>query len=493
MLLALVGFSFTSCKDDEPKMAKAVLASVFSLNYDVQGNEAQEIRVVSDATWEVDAPDWVTVTPTTGTGDTYVTIAVTDNLDGGAPARPRRGEVVFHGNTVASQAVVAIIQTGNKFRDLAPVTATEFYAAADGDAVIVNDLTVVTVTADGFAATDGTMNVVAYTAEKPAVGATIAAYGEKYTDKNGMAALTCDKFTVGGKAATVPAPVDITDKLDSYTSATRTYVTLTGLLDNAKNINVEGATNKGAVIEWSSDINIDALASHNVTVEAFYAGTQAPAVNLVVAKVQDNGLAENVFFFEDFEWLEPWSSQKPAGRTVEDNNPDATAQQLGTNKVDDVSTYDALLAKGYEFPVCCHSSKDPREPKAQVYLQRNYLKFGLTGYYSGLKFTVKPGDNLKEGMKSYISFDWSSQRRGSGLFDPTKLVVIVDDVVFEVPEHGVGENENYRWINARIELGDVVKNGSTVVIRNCDDQWPCADNEALRWFIDNIKIAESDK
>ncbi len=36
--------------------------------------------------------------------------------------------------------------------------------------------------------------------------------------------------------------------------------------------------------------------------------------------------AQTVIFEEDFEWLEPWLSQKPAGQTVETDNPDATAQ-----------------------------------------------------------------------------------------------------------------------------------------------------------------------
>lgn len=105
-LLVFLGFTTTSCDDDDPDVAKAVLASVQVLNYDGQNAAPQEIRVVSDATWTVDAPDWVTVSQTSGSGDLMVTISVADNMRDGALDNPRKGEVVFHGNTVDRKSVV---------------------------------------------------------------------------------------------------------------------------------------------------------------------------------------------------------------------------------------------------------------------------------------------------------------------------------------------------------------------------------------------------
>ncbi|MBP3537701.1 MAG: hypothetical protein J6J93_09225 [Muribaculaceae bacterium] len=201
--------------------------------------------------------------------------------------------------------------------------------------------------------------------------------------------------------------------------------------------------------------------------------------------------AQTVVFEDDFEWLEPWSSQKPAGQTVEENNPDATAQQLGTNKVEDVSTYDALLAKGYEFPICCHTSKSPREAKAQVYLQRNYIKFGLTDYFSGI--TLPAMTEIADGAKTTIAFDWCSMRRGATAWDPTALVVIVKngdtEEQFLVPTHEYTDGEEYAWLPVTVDLGTSVKTGSRITVRNIDSQWPSETaGEKCRWFIDNVKV-----
>jgi len=214
---------------------------------------------------------------------------------------------------------------------------------------------------------------------------------------------------------------------------------------------------------------------------------------------------ETVYFQDDFEWLEPWSSQKPAGNTIAENNADATAQQLGTNKVtidgQEVSTYDALLFKGYEFPVSCAPTKDPRKPAAQSYLQRNYLKFGLTDYFTGItlpKLEKVPA----EGEEITLSFDWCSQRRGNSetaIWDPTALVVIVKNGDTEkqylAPTHKFEAGSDYEWINAVVSLKDAEINGETrITIRNIDEQWPgnkADDTDKSRWFIDNIKLSSS--
>lgn len=191
--------------------------------------------------------------------------------------------------------------------------------------------------------------------------------------------------------------------------------------------------------------------------------------------------AQVVYFQEDFEWLEPWSSQTPAGQTVETNDPGATAQQLGTNKVGEVSTYDALLDKGYEFLTVHHESKAERQPQAQAYLQRNYLKMGLTGYQTGLVLPPLTVDV----NEAKLTFDWCSQRWNSGEWDPTKLIVIAGGKVVEVPEVVREKDSAYSWVNVTLDLGDL-KAGDKITIRNCDEQWPT--DKAMRWFIDNIVL-----
>lgn len=493
-LLAVAGvFSMTSCDDDEPNVAKAVLCNVFSLDYTVDGS-SQEVKVVSDAQWHVEAPEWITVEPSTGSGTTFVTISAPKNFRDGAPDNPRKGEVIFKGNTKASEAVVVVRQDGDPYRDVSPISAADFYAKANEDVVIINNMTVVSVYPTGFVATDGKTNVNAVYADnatdKPAVGETVTINGSRDTDKYGMAYVLFEKAEKGGTVATAPAAVEI--DVDDFSCSTVTAVKFTGLYNaSAGTVTVSDKTNMGLVVSIAEGLDLASMSGHNITLTGYCLGVVAPAVNVIATSFVDNGVQEVIFFQEDFEWLEPWSSQAPAGQTVETNNPDAKAQQLGTNKVDDVSTYDALLEKGYKFPICCAEGKSPREPQGQTYLQRNYIKFGLTGYYSGI--TLPAITDLPDGVKTVICFDWCSQRQGSGIWDPTELVVVVkngeNEEQFLVPTHAYVENEVYSWISVRVDLGASVTKKSEITIRNIDSQWP-GGGSALRWFIDNIKVIE---
>ena len=228
----------------------------------------------------------------------------------------------------------------------------------------------------------------------------------------------------------------------------------------------------------------------NISVVADGAFTVKVDLNAMTLEIVGTAPAYT-YFADDFEWLEPWSSQKPAGQTIESNDVKATAQQLATNKVDGVSTYDALLAKGYDFVNTNSPDKDPRLASAQTYLQRNYLKMGLTGYYSGI---VLPAlKNVPAGANINLSFDASSMRQGDGKWDETKLVVIVangDDVKkypVELPHPADGEA--FQWYPISVALdGAVVTKDTKITIRNADEQWPTETATTFRWFIDNISL-----
>lgn len=220
--------------------------------------------------------------------------------------------------------------------------------------------------------------------------------------------------------------------------------------------------------------------------------------NLEGASSEDP-LPEGVYFKEDFEWMAPWAevgNGKPCGSTVEDDNPDANAPQMATPKVDGVSAYQALLNKGYTILATHASSKSERKPEAQTYLQSNYLKFGLTGYYSGIVMPVK--NEVPSDEEITISFDWCSMRQASGKWDPTELVVIVTtdgvDHAYAVDAWNFENGAAYKWTNEKISVpAGVLKSGSTVTMRNADSQWPVAGSApALRWMLDNIVIGKSE-
>lgn len=202
--------------------------------------------------------------------------------------------------------------------------------------------------------------------------------------------------------------------------------------------------------------------------------------------------ASTPLFADDFEWLEPWASQG-AGKTVETGSTSESAPQLGTYKVDGKSTYEALLEKGYTFPICCAPGKSARQPNAQVYLQRNYLKFGLTGYYSGISFPVDATSAYPNTDYS-LSFKWCPMKMGNGEYDAIKLVVIVKtdegETTYNVPDHGYNAYTTMDWIPVSFNIGSL-SGKVQITVRNADEQWPDESAKAYRWFIDDIKVDEA--
>ena len=89
--LLFAGFAFTACDDDDDKrLSDAVLASVSSLTFEAQDTSEKIITVYADADWVTEIPDWVTVTPTEGTGVMDVTVSVSENMRDGAMDNPRK-------------------------------------------------------------------------------------------------------------------------------------------------------------------------------------------------------------------------------------------------------------------------------------------------------------------------------------------------------------------------------------------------------------------
>lgn len=217
---------------------------------------------------------------------------------------------------------------------------------------------------------------------------------------------------------------------------------------------------------------------------------------------------ETVYFEEDFEWLKPWaectnnSAKTQAGNTVGDNNIDANAPQLATPVVDEVNAVNALKAKGYDFlaTFCPNAGKKEREPGKQIYIQSNYLKFGLTDYFSGIKLPAM--EKLGEGTQNVkIGFDWCPMKRGETknfAYDPTKLVVVLvngeNETKFPVEPLTIADGADMKWYPTVVDFKDATLNkDSRIIIRNIDEQWPAENKgEMLRWFLDNIKVYAAD-
>lgn len=496
MALAACCVSVSCSDDDEPVSAKAVLASASSLTFEAASAAPQSIIITSDAEWYSEAPQNVTVTPATGhAGQTEVTISVADNYVDGVMDNPKTYEVLFRGNTKKSIATVKVYQLGDTYRGVADYQIFELVTAPENTVLQMSGLTIASKLKEGAVATSGDEFVyVAGNPEGVEVGATGIVKGTKKSNIAGIPYVVSDRFDAEGTGSYTPGtPEDFTATIDSYTSDVVKYVTVSGQLAGTK-LTVDGKNGSVEILDIPADLNISEYSYHTVQLTGYYGGKSGATHLLYLTEIKDLGLAEVVYFSDDFEWLEPWSSQTPAGQTVESDSSNSKAQQMGTNKVNDVSTFEAVKAKGYEFIGTHDPAKAERELYKQTYLQRNYIKFGLTGYQSGI--TLPKVSTIPESANVVISFDWCSMRQGGderGKFDATKLVVIVtngtDQKVYDVPEHNLQEGESYRWIPVSIDLaGAKFDANTTITIRNCDEQWGVA--AAYRYFIDNIKLSE---
>ena len=494
-LTLLCTLSLWSCKDNDDNMSKAVLASTSNLFFDATEPTSQVITVVSDANWVAEAPEWITVEPMSGTaGETEVKFTVLDNIRDNQIDAPRVGEVVFRGNILRSRVVVKVQQEGDKFRATKEYKISELETVGDGNIVTLKDMIVYATNATGCIVTDGTdFTFISKPVSTVSVGQKISIGGEKQTDSNKFPYVKGEKI-YDVTSASVPqfTAEDITGKLDSYTNTKRTFVSMTGDVDGSK-ITVEGAKNAVNASNLSDGIEIPN--GHKVKVEGIYTGTASPVVDIFITKVEDLGVNEIIYFADDFEWFEPFSTANkyPAGDHI-GTGITATTTTGEANKVqcpnvvsksytsEGLTVRDALERKGYELLWGIHSSKKAGEC---IYLMRNYLKMGKTAFQAGLTLPKVPE---MANQKTVMTFDWCPMK-GSGGFDETKLEVVVktgsNEVKINVPESTLTANDPMQWIPVTIDLSKVTLDAnSTITIKST--QWE--DTGIYRWFIDNIKI-----
>lgn len=478
------------CNDEESGLSKAVLASAGTLNFEATGTSEKIITIYADADWITEVPEWVTVTPTSGTGTMDVTINVTENIRGGAVDNPRKAALVFKGGTLASRAEVIVSQDGDKYRDCEEYTLAELAELENETVVIVPQVIVTAVTTKGFIVSDGTVNIFMQSSSAVSVGDNVSVKGTKLYDTHSLPYVECDEANVNSTGGTVtyPAVEDITDKLDTYTSTSRTFVTVSGIL-NGNNVTVEGANYSVAITDAPENFDLAPLNGHKVKATGYFAGVAAPVIKLNATAIEDLGVVEIIYFAEDFEWLNPWAEASAAGRTVETDNLGATAPQISSSAtvVDGITANDALLQEGYQFLRVTPSTTEAGEC---IYLQNNYLKFGKTGYQAGI---VLPAiEDIPAGATTVLSFDWCPMRQGSGKIDPVNLVVIVtngsEEATFDVPESGFETGHVLEWVRAEVELtGVTISNDTKITIRAT--QWQVS--TANRWFLDNIKLVKA--
>lgn len=498
-LIAAVGCVFTACNDDDTNMSRIVLASADVLEYEVLPSGPQIITITSDADWVAEAPAWITVSPASGnSGQTEVEIMVNDNLRENLPDNPRRANVLFKGRNLESIATVIIRQDGDKFRDPIDYTIESIASVEDETMVRLPDMTVVALTSKGFIISDGTsFTYIKEPVSAVTVGQKVNVHGEKHSDSMHMTYVLGESISDAG-TGTLPTvtPFDISTTLDQTEGNVYKYVTVTGDFDGTA-VSVAGMTNKVYLIDPAADLGVSNLSGHKVAVIGYFAGAATPVVNVIPTYIEDLGVNEVVYFSDDFEWMDPWTSIAGVHDYVaESSTVKAESKNIAGVNADGKKLYDELVDRGYDFVKATYEGKEDRPFETRIYMQKNYLKFSLTGIEAGLvlpKLSNVPSDEALQ-----LCFNWSPMRQGDPgaegrAYDAISLIVIVEndgaEVKIPVPGHTLTKGGQHEWMYAEIDLSDqTIDENTKITIRSADAKWPT--DKVNRWFIDNIKVRQ---
>ena len=499
-----------SCVKQEsgPDVAKAVLGDVSVMHFEARNPAAQTLTVVSDGPWHTTAPAWITVSPDSGSGECKVTVSAAENADASGLLEPRRDTVILSGNKLSSRHLIIVTQDGDAYRNAEHATVSQVVSLADGKSFILDEATVAAVTGAGFVVTDGSANLYVKAAQEVSVGDKVSLKGLKGT-ANGVAVVTqADECTVKGSGTcTYPDPLDLNERIAGYEAKAMDYVKASGIVSGGNLVFTVDETEYAVKqLDAPAGMSLAALNGHKATVWGYsYGLAGAKMLGLLAVNLQDDGLDQLIYFEDDFEWMEPWTSAAGAG-------DDVTANTVNTDTAPNVfANADALAEFIAEFQKRGYgyvwgwkdqewSDGDPDNGnKRTLYLQRNYLKFGKTNYSSGIILPVLSA--IEGGDDITVSFDWCYCMTGGNKPDLTTLKLVVT---------GGGLFENGTAISDEIVSGQVVAddgttslawqhaevriNGATsatrITIRPANND-PDVTNSARhqnRWYLDNIKV-----
>ena len=498
--LFLASAALVGCKEEIDPAANAVQTESPSVTFAATGAAEQVVPVYADGEWVADCEaDWVTISPMSGNGAVDVTVSVTDNLasDGTVDA-PREALVIFRGKYIERQGELIVYQKGDNYRDAVEMSIADAAKLEDGKFAKIPEAQIVAAASDGIVVKDATsLMFVTYKGEVK-VGDKVYIAGEKVTN-GGIASIVAGQVDVLSTAeVTYPAPVDLLANLDPSKATEILYVGVeAGLL--GRNLQFETSLPVAVTLldPAVGGVDLDAVNMHNVKLEAYFVGLNGTTVNLVVTKVEDLGLNDDLkaYFFDDFSWMKPFldeynTTATPVGDAVGTDNPSAEAPNLRTAG-GLAGLLDEFLARGYE---------DLNSSAKVIYPQQYYWKFGKTSTASannngGLKLPAMELEG-SELINAELDFDWSPHMTGSGNIDKVSVVVELEGSGFfdngtKISDPFVHELEkgNLNWHHVKVLLKGV-NNTTRITIRPLEYASVTPDQQ--RWHLDNIKVSDSD-
>lgn len=498
--LFLASAALVGCKEEIDPAANAVQTESPSVTFAATGAAEQVVPVYADGEWVADCEaDWVTISPMSGNGAVDVTVSVTDNLasDGTVDA-PREALVIFRGKYIERQGELTVYQKGDNYRDAVEMSIADAAKLEDGKFAKIPEAQIVAAASDGIVVKDATSHMFVTYKGEVKVGDKVYIAGEKVTN-GGIASIVAGQVDVLSTAeVTYPAPVDLLANLDPSKATEILYVGVeAGLL--GRNLQFETSLPVSVTLldPAVGGVDLDAVNMHNVKVEAYFVGLNGTTVNLVVTKVEDLGLNDDLkaYFFDDFSWMKPFldeynTTATPVGDAVGTDNPSAEAPNLRTAG-GLAGLLDEFLARGYE---------DLNSSAKVIYPQQYYWKFGKTSTASannngGLKLPAMELEG-SELINAELDFDWSPHMTGSGNIDKVSVVVELEGSGFfdngtKISDPFVHELEkgNLNWHHVKVLLKGV-NNTTRITIRPLEYASVTPDQQ--RWHLDNIKVSDSD-
>ena len=321
-LAALAAFS--SCmKEEEKTVATAIMTDKSSLTFGIDDELTQTLTVYADAPWTAEYEGWITLDPAAGTvGETVVTVTAKANIREELPDRPRESVITFVGQNLYADAVVSVLQNGDKYRDLVAGTLTEAFAQEANTFVGAKDVQVVALTSDGFVVEDETaISYVTATKEVALVDkGSVYAY---VSTMNGLPSLKdADKFEKTSNATVdYSGAKDITSTLQAYVPEQTELVALQGKLSSKKIelYHAEGeepAQRDSIVVELlntHSSLKMSELDGWLVNAKGYVFGKSGNTIYMVPVVLEGVQSLETVYFADDFEWI-TWATVDAVGK-----------------------------------------------------------------------------------------------------------------------------------------------------------------------------------
>ena len=506
-LALLIGAGVSCTPMEKDPVAKAVIASSSVLQFEAVGAQPQSITVYSDGDWTADTPDWITLSQTSGSGTVEgVTVTAADNKDGSGILMPRRDTIAIHGKRLISYSYIIVVQAGDKYRGAVDATVSNLAGVKDGQFVNFSGAQVMASDGSNAVLSDGKANIFIPLKQKVTIGDIISFNGVKETKDGQPVVNDIENFKVDSHSdPAYPAANDITATIDAIEAGAPLYASVSGVYDGSA-LKVEGAS-KSIAPTAPAEISLAALVGHKATLTGYITSISGNKISMLLTAAQDNGLDQIIYFTDDFEWLEPWTTASGAGDAVKDNDPSTTAPNVFTASTCAGFT-DEMVKRGYGY-IWGWAGQDWSDGTPDsgnnrtLYLQKNYLKFGKTSYNSGI---ILPAMSEISGTADVeLSFDWCWQVTtafkadlmtltveimGNGTCDASSNAISPEIESAQSTEDG---KSNIEWQHASLRLNGI-DSSSRIIIRptNADPAISNPDRKQNRWYLDNILVVPAE-